>query len=83
MRRISQARKEGEPELFIPSDKFRRSIGNYAGKNYTVEGEAFEGTDQEYDEYLSTVLPTEEDEDKLVNVYMKEDWIQYREWKGN
>ena len=25
----------------------------------------------------------EEDEETLVNVYMKEDWIQYREWKGN
>ena len=38
MRRISSARKEGEPELFIPSDKFNRGIGNYAGKNYTIRG---------------------------------------------
>ena len=30
MRRISSARKEGEPELFIPSDKFNRGIGNYS-----------------------------------------------------
>ena len=83
MRRISAARKEGEPELFIPSDKFNRGIGNYAGKNYTIRGEKFEGTDEEYEAYLISVLPTEEDEYKLMNDYMKQDWIQYREWKGN
>jgi benzoyl-CoA 2,3-dioxygenase component B len=83
MRRISAARKEGEPELFIPSDRFNRGIGNYAGKNYTIRGEKFEGTDEEYEAYLISVLPTEEDEYKLMNDYMKQDWIQYREWKGN
>ena len=83
MRRISAARKEGEPELFIPSDKFNRGIGNYAGKNCTIRGEKFEGTDEEYEAYLISVLPTEEDEYKLMNDYMKQDWIQYREWKGN
>jgi benzoyl-CoA 2,3-dioxygenase component B len=82
MRRISSARKEGEPELFIPSDKFNRGIGNYAGKNYTIRGEKFEGTDKEYQDYLISVLPTDEDEDKLMNDYMKQEWIQYREWKG-
>ena len=82
MSRISKARKEGEPELYIPSDKFKRGIGKYAGKNYTVEGESFEGSEEEYQTYLDSVLPTDEDEDTLVNVYMKEDWIQYREWKG-
>jgi benzoyl-CoA 2,3-dioxygenase component B len=82
MRRISSARKEGEPELFIPSDKFNRGIGNYAGKIYTIRGEKFEGTDQEYQDYLISVLPTDEDEDKLMNDYMKQEWIQYREWKG-
>ena len=82
MGRISKARKEGEPELYIPSDKFKRGIGKYAGKNYTVEGESFEGSEEEYRAYLDSVLPTDEDEDTLVNVYMKEDWIQYRGWKG-
>ncbi|MAK40735.1 MAG: hypothetical protein CL993_03285 [Euryarchaeota archaeon] len=82
MRRISKARKDGEPELFIPSDKFNRNIGKYAGNNYTVEGEEFGGNDEQYQEYLSTVLPTDEDEHKLVNEYMEQEWIQYREWKG-
>ncbi len=83
MRRISKARKEGEPELYIPSDKFKRGIGKYAGKNFTVEGDSFDGSEEEYQAYLDSVLPTDKDEETLVNVYMKEDWIQYREWKGN
>jgi benzoyl-CoA 2,3-dioxygenase component B len=83
MRRISKARKEGEPELFIPSDKFKRGIGKYAGKNFTVEGEPFDGSDQEWGDYLATVLPTDEDEERLLNDYMKQEWIQYREWKDN
>ncbi len=83
MRRISSARKEGEPELFIPSDKFNRGIGMYSDGKYTITGENFVGTEQEYDAYLISVLPTQEDEDKLMNDYMKQDWIQYRQWKGN
>ena len=83
MRRISKVRKKGEPELYIPSDRFKRGIGKYAGKRYTVHGEEFEGDDAAWDEYLSAVLPTEEDEEKLINEYMKEEWIQYREWKGD
>ena len=82
MRRISAVRKEGEPDLFIPSDKFNRGIGMHAGENYTIVGDKFEGTDEEYQDYLASVLPTDEDEDKLINDYMKKDWIQYREWKG-
>ena len=67
----------------FPSDKFRRGIGKYAGKNFTVEGDPFEGNDQEWEEYLASVLPTEEDEERLLNDYMNQEWIQYREWKGN
>jgi len=83
MKRISKARKEGEPELFIPSDKFRRSIGKYAGKRFTVEGDPFDGEDGDWEDYLSTVIPTDEDEGRLINEYMQQEWIQYREWKGD
>jgi hypothetical protein len=83
MRRISKARKDGEPELTIPSDKFNRGIGKYAGKKYTLEGEEFEGSDADWDAYVIDVLPTDEDEDRLMNEYMQQEWIQYREWKGD
>jgi hypothetical protein len=83
MRRISKVRKNGEPELYIPSDKFERGIGRFAGKRYTVHGEEFEGDDESWEEYLSSVLPSDEDEHQLVNEYMQQEWIQYREWKGD
>ena len=83
MRRISKARKDGEPELTIPSDKFNRGIGKYAGKKYTLEGEEFEGSDADWEAYLVEALPTDEDEDRLMNEYMQQEWIQYREWKGD
>ena len=55
----------------------------YSDEQYTITGENFVGTEEEYDAYLISVLPTQEDEDKLMNDYMKQDWIQYRQWKGN
>ena len=84
MVRISKGRKEGEPELYIPSDKFNRGIGKYSSEMYTVKGEEFEGSPEEYRAYLSEVLPSDEDERKLMEEYMAPgvEWIQYREWKG-
>ena len=83
MRRISTARIEGEPELFIPSDRFNRGIGKFAGKRYTLDGEMFEGNDSDWQAYLDEVLPSDEDEDRLMNDYMQQEWIQYRDWKGD
>ena len=83
MRRISSARMEGEPELFIPSDRFNRGIGKFAGKRYTLDGEMFEGNDSDWQAYLDEVLPSDEDEDRLMNDYMQQEWIQYRDWKGD
>jgi benzoyl-CoA 2,3-dioxygenase component B len=83
MTRISSARKDGEPEITIPSDKFNRDIGKYSGKRFTVEGDTFEGSNEDWQEYLDSVIPTAEDEDRLMNEYMQQEWIQYREWKGD
>ena len=83
MRRISKPRKEGEPELFIPSDKFNRGIGHHHGIRYDLHGELFEGSDEDWENYLNSVLPTDEDERILREEYLTQEWIQYREWKGN
>ena len=83
MVRISKPRKEGEPELFIPSDEFNRGLGHYHGQKWTVHGEPFEGNDEEWQAYLDSVLPTDEDERILREEYLTQEWIQYREWKGN
>ena len=47
-----------------------------------IDGEPFEGSDEEWQGYLTDMLPTEEDEERLMNEYMQQEWIQYREWKG-
>ena len=80
MERINARRKEGEPALFIPSDKFNRSVGKFQGKKHDLKGNPFEGNDKEWEQYLDEVLPNDEDEAKLKE-YFKEEWIQYREWK--
>ena len=51
---------------------------------YTVTGEEFDGSPDEYQAYLAEVLPSDEDERKLMEEYMAPgvEWIQYREWKG-
>ena len=80
MTRMNKARHEGEPEILIPSDKFNRGIGDFADSHYTIEGDAFDGSDAEWESYLASVLPSEQDI-KQLSEYLKQDWIQYREWK--
>ena len=41
---------------------------------YTVEGEKFEGSDDDWNEYIRSVLPTAEDEEALKE-YFKLEWI--------
>ena len=55
----------------------------YADKHYTITGEPFHGSEEEWQKYLHDNLPTEADEKKLMEEYMAPgvEWIQYREWK--
>ena len=70
MERINAGRKEGEIELFIPSDKFHRGVGIFHSKKYDLHGELFDGSDEDWNEYLQMVLPTDEDEAQL-QMYFK------------
>ena len=69
---------EGTKPLYVADEKFGRSIGNYAGERYTVEGEKFTGSDAEWDEYLFEVMPRKQDEVDLKEMFKKE-WIEHRE----
>ena len=82
MVRINKGRPEGQEELFIPSDKFNRSVGNYVDLKFTTTGEPFTGDDAAWEQYLYNNLPNDEDLPELDEL-LKQDWIQYREWKGN
>ncbi|HJM67593.1 MAG TPA: Phenylacetic acid catabolic protein [Candidatus Thalassarchaeaceae archaeon] len=80
MERINARRNDSEPALFIPSDKFNRSVGKFQGDRHDVHGNPFEGNDAEWEQYLYDTLPNADDDAQLQE-YFKEEWIQYREWK--
>jgi len=64
---------EDQPKLRVPDIRFNRQIGQYKGQYWTVEGKQL--TKEEYEKYLPTVLPAEEDKQKLASIMKEKDWI--------
>lgn len=74
--KLNGYRPEGSDiKLIVPHENFNRDIGNFGGKNCYTDGRLFEGTDEEYAEYLQNVLPTAEDEEALKDLF-KQPWIE-------
>jgi benzoyl-CoA 2,3-dioxygenase component B len=61
------------PRLLAPDLKFRRSIGEFAGKTFSVRGEPL--SDEEYRKHLTEVLPSQEDERILNEIFKQKDWV--------
>lgn len=61
------------PKLFIPDEKFRREIGEHAGKPYSVHGELL--SPEAYEKHLREALPGQEDEARLSRIFKEKDWI--------
>jgi benzoyl-CoA 2,3-dioxygenase component B len=64
---------EGQTKLTIPDLKFNRSIGNDAGKPYGRDGRLLSA--EEYRKHLAEVLPTEQDERILNEIFKQKDWV--------
>ena len=64
---------EDQPKLTIPDDKFRRSIGAYAGKSYSVGGKLL--SQEEYDKHLKEVMPSDTDDQFVINLEKEKGWI--------
>ena len=64
----------GEQPLQVPDIRFRRSIGEHAGKHYSVEGNALSAN--EYEEYLRRVLPSDADYQLLDDLARSDDWVE-------
>jgi len=62
-----------QPKLRIPDEKFRRSIGQYAGMTYSVDGELL--SPEAYEKHLKEVLPSEEDQNYLIGLEKEKGWI--------
>lgn len=70
---LNQYISGSQPRLFVPDLKFRRSIGEFAGKTYSARGESLPA--EEYQTHLNEVLPTPEDERILDKIFMDKGWV--------
>ncbi len=70
---LNQFVPEGQPRLFAPDLKFNRSIGEPAGKLYSVTGELL--SPEEHQKHLAETLPTPEDERRLGEIFKEKDWV--------
>ncbi|MHB8586899.1 MAG: Phenylacetic acid catabolic protein [Thermoplasmatota archaeon] len=72
---LNNVRKPSQPALLLPDIKFRRAIGQYAGQHYRVDGTPFAGSDAAYEAYIASVLPNEDDERQLQEIFKDPSWI--------
>jgi hypothetical protein len=71
--RLNKHIAEGESPLYMPDIKFNRSIGQHAGKCYSVTGD--EMAADKYEEYVKEVLPTDEDRAEVHRILKDKNWI--------
>lgn len=64
---------EDQPRLVMPDLKFHRSIGDDAGKPYSVGGDLL--SEDEYVKHLKEALPGPEDERILGDIFREKDWL--------
>jgi benzoyl-CoA 2,3-dioxygenase component B len=64
---------DDQPKLHVPNLKFNRKIGEYAGKYYHLNGEPLRKED--FEKYLPTVMPSDEDDRVLEGIFRERDWI--------
>ena len=70
---LNQMIPEGQPKLYLPDVKFNRQIGDYAGKNYSAQGQPL-GVD-DYLLHLNDVLPGAADVQTLEAVFKEGNWV--------
>lgn len=68
---------EGAAPLYVAHENFNREIGSCSDGRYTVEGDEFEGDDEQWKEYISSMLPSAQDEEDLKQ-YFEQEWIEFR-----
>jgi benzoyl-CoA 2,3-dioxygenase component B len=64
---------ENQPKLRLPDQKFHRSIGEYSGKTYNIDGELL--SPQAYAAHLEEVLPNAADKVRLSKIFKEPDWV--------
>jgi benzoyl-CoA 2,3-dioxygenase component B len=64
---------ESATKLRAPDPKFNRSIGDYAGRSYSVDGNLLSLED--YDKHLRQVLPGPADAEALIAIFKEKNWM--------
>jgi benzoyl-CoA 2,3-dioxygenase component B len=64
---------ENQPKLTLPDVKFHRSIGEYAGKTYSIHGDLL--APEAYAKHLDEVLPNDADKTRLAQIFKEPDWV--------
>ena len=79
-----KGRKDGEPEHTFLRTSSTGALGCIPLVCTLSQERTSMGREDEYRAYLAEVLPSDEDERKLMEEYMAPgvEWIQYREWKA-
>lgn len=72
-RKLNLLVQNGGQELKVPDPKFSRGIGDYEGQCFTVDGEPIDEND--YQDYLKTVTPSDEDKKLVTELFDAGDWI--------
>ena len=62
-------------KLYVPHENFNRNIGVTKKQNHNTDGSKFEGSDEEWNTYITNNLPTKEDEESLKE-FFKQEWIE-------
>ena len=70
---LNQCIPEDQPKLVAPDLKFHRSIGDYVGKTYSVQGELL--SPEAYQRHLTEALPTPDDEQLLNDMFKEKNWV--------
>jgi benzoyl-CoA 2,3-epoxidase subunit B len=65
---------EGAAPLYVPHENFNRSIGVTKHNRYLTSGEEFSGSEQQWDAYIASVLPSDQDEEDLKSLFELE-WV--------
>lgn len=64
-------------KFYVPDARFNRSIGAYAGQRWSVDGRRL--SEEEWQSYAPTVLPSAADDAPLAEYFKNPNWIAGRE----
>jgi benzoyl-CoA 2,3-dioxygenase component B len=73
MEALNKLIPENQSKLKLPDLKFHRSIGEFAGKTYSIHGELL--SSEAYAKHLEHVLPNEADKAALAQIFKEPDWV--------